>query len=82
VPKNGLHQILFFPIVRERTSPATALEWNYQVSPQAGFSRNLQILGEKYFSLWIRAPIKGRWIPLSFAIKAVPFLKISLPAGG
>jgi hypothetical protein len=58
------------------------LEWNYQVSPQAGFSRNLQIFGEKYFSPWIRAPMKGRWILLSFAIKAIPFLKISLPAGG
>jgi hypothetical protein len=36
----------------------------------------------KYFSLWIRSPIKGRWIPLSLPIKAGPFLKISLPAGG
>jgi len=50
--------------------------------PPGWFFKEPANLGEKYFSLWIRAPKRGRWISLSFPIKAVPFLKISLPAGG
>lgn len=43
--------------------------------PPSWFFKEPANFGEKYFSPWIRAPTKGRWILLSLAIKAGPFLK-------
>jgi len=44
-----INLILFSPIALERTSPATALEWNCQASPQAGFPGKLQLLKKTFF---------------------------------